>query len=332
MSAIQPELQEYAAAAMAQYAVGEAELGFLGHSENATFRVQVHDGGRYLLRIHRPVSGAADDVWQRPDVIESELLWLEALQGDADLAVPESVRNRRGNLLTEVGPGAGSEPLCGTLLRWVEGEPLAVDVRRTPAQAERLGAVLARLQQHAGRWQLPRGFTRPTYDWERLRAAMPELRAAVDAGVVSAADYAMLERAAHRIRPLLSSELPDRDGWGLIHADLHESNYVLYRGDVRPIDFSRCGFGYDLYDVAMTLQHLHAELRRDLLRAYGSIRPLPADHQRALEGFLVAAMIEGYGFHASNPEQHAWLARSVRYVADRHVRHYLDGEPFLFSV
>ena len=34
--------------------------------------------------------------------------------------------------------------------------------------------------------------------------------------------------------------------WGLIHADLHEGNYLFHNEQIRPIDFYRCGFGYYL--------------------------------------------------------------------------------------
>jgi Ser/Thr protein kinase RdoA (MazF antagonist) len=43
------------------------------------------------------------------------------------------------------------------------------------------------------------------------------------------------------------------DQFGLIHADLHLDNALFWRDDVRIIDFDDCGFGYWLYDIAVSL-------------------------------------------------------------------------------
>jgi hypothetical protein len=43
---------------------------------------------------------------------------------------------------------------------------------------------------------------------------------------------------------------------GLIHGDLHQANYLCDGWDVRAIDFDDCGWGFRLYDVAVTLSEL----------------------------------------------------------------------------
>jgi Ser/Thr protein kinase RdoA (MazF antagonist) len=81
------------------------------------------------------------------------------------------------------------------------------------------------------------------------------------------------------------------DVFGLIHADLHQENYLFHEGQVRAIDFDDCGWGYFSYDLAVPLSELrwrsnYAELRAGLLRGYRAIRPFPAGHERHLDVFL----------------------------------------------
>ena len=69
---------------------------------------------------------------------------------------------------------------------------------------------------------------------------------------------------------------------GLIHGDLHQENYLFERGTARAIDFDDCGWGFFLYDVAVTLSEIegrprYAELRDALLDEYAGRRSLPAN-------------------------------------------------------
>jgi Ser/Thr protein kinase RdoA (MazF antagonist) len=80
------------------------------------------------------------------------------------------------------------------------------------------------------------------------------------------------------------------DVFGLIHADLHQENYLFHQGRVRAIDFDDCGWGHFVYDLAVTLgelQHLPDSdaLRAGLLRGYRAVRPLPPEHERYVEVF-----------------------------------------------
>ncbi|MGJ5675657.1 MAG: hypothetical protein ACR9NN_18925 [Nostochopsis sp.] len=92
--------QHIAKAALNQYAV-QGELRFLGHSGNVTFYVEAPEG-KFLLRIHQSFSGLQDDIWQRRDIIESELLWLDALRHHTNITVQEPVQNLEGRWVTQV--------------------------------------------------------------------------------------------------------------------------------------------------------------------------------------------------------------------------------------
>ncbi len=120
--------------------------------------------------------------------------------------------------------------------------------------------------------------------------------------------------------------------WGLIHADLHEGNYLFYNEQIRPIDFGRCGFGYYLYDIAQSLDHLHPEVRTSFFEGYQTIGNLPSNYLQITEGFSIMASIETFAFHANNPNEHEWLSNTVRYVAQNHIPKYLENESFLLNI
>ncbi|MEH2452958.1 phosphotransferase enzyme family protein [Nostoc sp.] len=146
---------------LAQYNVGAAQLVFLGHSENVTFRVDTRDGENSatfkVLRIHHPIAQLSDRIWQQHAVIESELMWLTALHQDTDLVVPYPLQNLSGTFITSVAIDDTSATLNCTLPNWVNGSPL--DSEPTPTQARRVGELMAQLHQHTSLWELPSGFT-----------------------------------------------------------------------------------------------------------------------------------------------------------------------------
>lgn len=312
-----------AIAALDRYGI-QGQYQFLGHSDSITYCIET-PADKYLLRIHQPIS-RQEDVWQRPEVIRSELLWLAALDRDTDIVVQQPVKNLQNKWVTEVSVESAKVFYC-SLLHWIDGNIL--ESHRTPQQAYQLGCLMAQLHQHSNGWQLPQNFIRPAYDQSRLTATLSALHPAVTQKLISAEDYQLLETAACQVQNMI--EIGQTPDWGLIHADLHESNYLSYNEELRPIDFARCGFGYYLYDVAESLLHLLPTVRPSFLRGYQTVRKLPEDYLPITEGFTIMALIENFSFHWNNPKEHEWIAAEVKYVATEHIPPYLDGESFLFS-
>ncbi|MEH2397998.1 phosphotransferase enzyme family protein [Nostoc sp.] len=318
---------------LAQYNVGAAQLVFLGHSENVTFRVDARDGENSatfkVLRIHYPIAQLSDHIWQQQAVIESELMWLTALHQDTDLVVPYPLQNLSGSFITSVAIDNTSATLNCTLLNWVNGSTL--DSEPTPTQAGQVGELMAQLHQHTSLWELPSGFTRPKYDWEQLHTSLMGLRSLVDTGTISVTDFAVLENVVQQISNVITALEKTLTNWGLIHADLNENNYIFYAGEARPIDFSCCGFGYYLCDIAHTLLHLFPENRRSFLSGYQSVRQLPDEYQRILEAFFLGATVNNFAFLASQPNEHDYLLETVPYITERLCSKYFQGEAFLFE-
>lgn len=314
--------------ALDQYGLAKKQLCFLGHSGNVTFRVETQEE-KFLLRIHQAISSSHDDVWQKPEVIESELLWLTALHHDTKLVVQKPIRNLQNRWIAQVSKDKNAETFYCSLLRWIEGEVLLSE--RTPQQAYQLGVLMAQLHQHSQQWQIPPNFIRPTYDQNRFKASLAKLYPAISKGLISTENYNVLELAVRQIQEMMETLNRNQEVWGLIHADLHDGNYLLHGNELRPIDFALCGFGYYLYDVASTLQYLPPTVRSSFFEGYQTSQKLPENYIQIVESFFIMAMIDVQSFHVNNPQEYEGVSDTVKDVTKEHIPLYLQGESFLFD-
>jgi Ser/Thr protein kinase RdoA (MazF antagonist) len=288
--------------ALARYGLEDAALALQRDEHNTTFRVDAPDG-RYLLRISRPGVHTADTVG-------SEMAWLGALRRDTDVRVPEPVAAHDGSFVVVASDPRVPEPRICVLLHWLEGR--FTDRRLAPTHLGRVGALTAQLQEHGAAWTPGSEFLRPRVD--TLTDAAKADSMAPSAVPVGDADQPMAEdgnRALELVETLVSHghatlvaralevvrastrDLATETGaFGLVHGDLHYENVLFHRGEAGAIDFDDCGWGFHLYDLAVTLSELEGrprydELRNALLSAYAQRRALPEDHAIHLSALVV---------------------------------------------
>jgi Ser/Thr protein kinase RdoA (MazF antagonist) len=294
-------LRRLGRAALARYGVEDARLTLQRYEQNTTFRVEAGDRP-YLLRINRPRVHTAD-------TIGFEMAWLSALRRDTDLRVPEPVAARDGSFVVAARDAGVPEPHICVLLRWLDGR--FIDERLAPAHLWRVGALTGRLQEHAATWTPPPGLLRPRVDTltneAKVDSIAPSATVARDHDLptpedgtralqlvdtlVSAHDAAMFEKALEVVWVSTRALAKDTGAFGLIHGDLHYENVLFDRGEAGAIDFDDCGWGFYLYDLAVTLSELegrphYAELRNALLDGYAQVRSLPEEHAIHLSAFL----------------------------------------------
>jgi Ser/Thr protein kinase RdoA (MazF antagonist) len=244
--------------------------------------VDVPGGERYVLRTHR----TADNPWhpvRTYDHVRSEMAWLAALRRDTDLVVPDPVQTLDGSLLTVAEAEHVPTPRICVLFRWVEGR--FIDKGLTPAHLEWVGALMGRLQMHAMSFERAEWFVR-----SRVDSMGPGVGAAivrVFADVYPPEDVWVVAEIIARVTGVLNALGEGADTFGLIHADLHQENYLFHRGEARAIDFDDCGYGNFLYDLAVTLSNLehsplYGVLYAALLKGYRSVRSLPEEHESYL--------------------------------------------------
>lgn len=316
-------------AALSYYDLLNPQPTFLGQSENTTFKIETFLDKTFLLRIHHCIGSAdaATDIWRTPAIIESELLWLNALACESDLIVPRPVSNRFGQWITILADEQVELAAC-SLLKWVEGQQLVDEPK--PEQLWQVGVMMAKLHDHSSRWSPPPVFARPAYDEQQIYRSLLQLGELVSSGTMSTTDYQLFQAAVARIQGLMSESERTPNAWGLIHADLHDGNYVFFEQQARPIDFSRCGYGFYLFDVGMSLGFVQPPMRQYLLNGYASVRELGDKWLDRLEAFFIAATIENFAFLSINSAEHKGLARAIPDVTKSHLQPYLQGETFLY--
>lgn len=303
--------------ALKHYNLTGNTVNFLQKSDTVTYKLE-GSSGTHLLKIHNQA--------QTRQSVESELIWLKAIKEDTNLVVQEPCLNHNGRLVTEII--REDIPYLVTIQKWIEGEVL--DREPTEDEVKSLARLLAALHEHARHWRRPEGFSRISYDLDQLEASFLKMGILVTQGIIDETVYITYQEAVKKMKKEIAECSKSEENFGLIHSDLHESNYVVHQGRVSPIDFSACGFGYYLLDLAETCQHLSRENRRILVHAYGEQRKLPDQADRLLEAFILWAVIRGFAFHSDNPEEREYLSESVPAIADAWCSKYLQDVRFLF--
>lgn len=289
--------------ALAAYEVGKPRMTPLRHEDNTTFRLHVENGEQYMLRIHRHPK-------KTPEMVRSEMMWLDALREEGELVVPVPVPTRDGDLLTIAAADGVPEPRVCVLFRWVPGRFFDESLR--PIHLKKVGALMAHLQQHGANFTPSDGFVRGRLDHlcgkpdgiseslARQRVDNPEDEAAairLVSEVCSPEDGALIRAYIEKVRAVQRSIGYGPDDFGLIHGDLHQENYLFDRGQAQAIDFDDCGYGHYLYDIGVTLNNVHwhddaSELRQAFLAGYRSVRPLSLEHEAHIDLFIFLREIQ----------------------------------------
>lgn len=316
--------------ALAAYAIEGCSLSFIRHSDNVTFRVVTADSRSFLLRIHVPITQAMGNHGADDNAVNSELLWLEALNQDIGLALPYPVRNQDGVLVTSVIPENSANPVHCTLLHWLEGETYQRDLE-SEQTAHQIGLILAKLHNHASQWEIPQGFHRPRRDSAYFEGVLKALQPAMEDGRVSAMDYFELETSIAILTGMLRSLDEDRGIFGIMHADAHKGNMLYHDGEIRLIDFSFCASGNYMFDIGICFSDMQEALHWCFLEGYQSLRSLPDGHQSLIEGFFVGSMVGTFAFWISNPKAQGLLATKVPQITKQYAARFNRGERFWFS-
>jgi Ser/Thr protein kinase RdoA (MazF antagonist) len=280
-------IDELAAAALPRFGLPPAAAATLCNvSENHTYRVDDPESGRrYALRLHRPGYRTAQQ-------IDSELQWLDALRADGAVDTCVPVPTPGGEFVVEVAVD-GIQPRNVVLFEWLDGREPDLDGAEVIAGFRTLGAVSARMHGHARAWELPAGFDRPAWDYERTLGAGGHWGRWQDGLGMGAEELELLGRLDAAIAARLDAYGQGEDRFGLVHADIRLANLLVDDdGHVRVIDFDDSGFAWFMYDFATTVSFMEdhprvPELRDAWLEGYRSVAPLAAEDEAELDTFVM---------------------------------------------
>jgi Ser/Thr protein kinase RdoA (MazF antagonist) len=325
------EYYDFAKKALGEYKIDYDDLTFLQQSENVTFCIKRKDSEeKYLVRIHKSIR-VEDDYQYNKDLIHSELLLLKELNSSGLFTVQEPVENRCGSLVTQRYNESLQQDLNVTVLKWIEGEIIDINDEQYNGLAFQLGEEVAKNHKYLRQWKIPKEFIRTEYDLESSKTNLLKLNNLVELGILSEEKFKDIYKNTMSIIEFIGQNLSRKEDWGLIHSDLNEGNYVVNEKGISFIDFSRCGYGYYLYDIAQTLMHLNVENRKLFVKGYEANFFLPSDFEKLLEGFFVISIIENMLFLASNHEEYDHIEKMANYLCDYVIQKYKTDKRFILG-
>ncbi|BFM50451.1 phosphotransferase [Marinomonas sp. THO17] len=260
-----------------------AEVKLLTLSENATFLVQdPQQSAPIILRVHRPD-------YHRFEEIRSELDWLQALTQSDTVKAPAPIKRIDGSLISAFMDGDQQRYVVA--FEFLAGDEPKADEDLVTG-FETLGAISARLHNHALHWTLPAHFVRKSWTYDTALGDTPlwgSWRQAID---LAPEQENLLDQLCAVLKQKLADYGQEADRFGLIHADLRLANLLVDDGNLSVIDFDDCGFSWFMYDFAAAISFYEeeayiADLQAAWLKGYRSIRELSAQHEAMIPTFIL---------------------------------------------
>jgi Ser/Thr protein kinase RdoA (MazF antagonist) len=293
-------LLEMARLALQEYPLNVKQIQLLTYHFNAIFRVDTEEGQKYVLRINLPGGRSLAE-------IRAETGWLAALRRDTPLIVPEPIPRSDGGFVTTVEARGVPEPRHCVIFSWVAGHDLAQEM--TPPNYEKLGRVVAQLHQYAQTFRLPKGgwlrLMDKTLPFNHGEAIWDEK---INGELMPPTRRAVFRETSDRVQILLDALFANPSGLRVLHADLHQYNIRVYRGQLRVLDFDDTMLGYPVLDVALSLYYIQAHpeyiaLREAYQRGYESVSPWPETQTGQVQTYIAGRELQlvNYVLHTTNP-------------------------------
>lgn len=290
----------------------ERTLRMINLSENTTYLID--DPGttkKAILRVHR--TGYHD-----PPAIESELTWLTAVREQSEVSTPVVIpSNEGGRVVTVQVNGIDRHAVLFELVPGIEphgGTIVASDF-------ETLGAITAKLHDHARRWERPDGFTRFSWDWEHSLGGSPRWGRWQDGIDIGDSEREVLGAAAELVHSRLKAYGSGGDRYGLIHADLRLANLLVDGEIVNVIDFDDCGFSWFMYDFGTAVSFMEHDARlpqwqEAWLRGYRTVGQVSAEEEDMLATFVMMRRLLLVAWMGSHSHSQECQELGPQYTAD----------------
>lgn len=297
-----PEVfMEVAKAAAGHYADSYA-VKLLAFSENATYLVYdpATDEKLFVLRVGRPGYHTREEY-------ESEISWLRQINDYTPLKVANPIPASDGFYIQEIEKDEVTYFCIAT--EFLTGETLEHDnsPEAAPAHFRTLGETTAYLHRQTEIWNGTKDIKRFHWDYENMIGENAVWGNWRDYPDLCPEAEAKIERCCQIIKARLDRYGKTDLNYGVIHADLRDTN-ILVDGDViKVIDFDDFGFGWHLHDLAGALTFI--EDREDVpdlvnawLDGYRKVLPFTDTDFVEIDTFILQRRIQMMAWMGSHQD------------------------------
>jgi Ser/Thr protein kinase RdoA (MazF antagonist) len=278
------KLHEFAVDAVAKFGYPkDSKISLLNISENATFKVTDSTSGNdSILRIHRPF-------YHTKQAIQSELDWVQALREIQLVRTPAILPSGSGEQVILAEDSAG-EQRHAVMFEFMPGIEPTED--RLVDDFKTLGAITARLHDHAKQWKVPSNFSRFTWDFETALGPNGHWGSWRDGLAMGPSELEILGRLSDTLGIRLERFGKSKERFGLVHADMRLANLLVAGSDVTVIVFVDCGLIWFMYDLGSSVSFIEdhpliPEMTSSWVDGYRSVANLSKEEVDELPTFIM---------------------------------------------
>ncbi|MFT5132113.1 MAG: Ser/Thr protein kinase RdoA (MazF antagonist), partial [Gammaproteobacteria bacterium] len=241
--------QQLAELVLPEWGLKGASLSMIKMRENAVFKVELDDGSKQIIRIHR--AGYHSD-----DALRSELQWIQAL-ASAGIETPDVIPTKSGELFIAPDSTLAGLPRQIDMFAWVDGQQLGSveqgldgDLATQENNFRTIGLLTAQVHNQATKWRAPAGFIRHAWDVDGLTGEHPFWGRFWELDALSQSQSSMMIKIRDRVRLDLIAYGQSPKNYSMIHADIVPENVLVDGEHIRLIDFDDAGYGWHLFEMA----------------------------------------------------------------------------------
>ncbi len=286
-----------------RYPFDRVAVKLLAFSENATylaFDPQTQEK-LFVLRVGRPG-------YHQLEEYESEIDWLRQINDYTPLKVANPILAADGSYIQIVNDDHGTSYYC-IATEFLSGDTLEHD--NAPDQAvkhyETLGETTAYLHRQTEIWNGAKHIKRFHWNCENMigeHAIWGNWKDYPDMTPVAERE---LEQCCQIIKRRLDRYGKTPQNYGVIHADLRDTNIIVEGDTVKVIDFDDFGFGWHLHDLASALTFIEdrddvPDLVNAWLDGYRKVRTFTDTDFVEIDTFILQRRIQMLAWMASHQD------------------------------
>lgn len=321
-----PALFEEVARQAAGRYVDECAVKLLAFSENATYLAfNPHTEEKlFVLRVGRPG-------YHELEEYESEISWLRQINDYTPLKVANPIAAKDGSFIQQIAKDSTTYFCIAT--EFLSGETLEHDDAPDAAVAHyrMLGEITAYLHRQTEIWNGTKDIKRFHWDYESIIGENAIWGNWRDYPELYPEATAKIERCCEIIKARLERYGKTELNYGVIHADLRDTNIIVEGDTVKVIDFDDFGFGWHVHDLASALTFIEErddvpDLVNAWLDGYRKVLPFADADFAEIDTFILQRRIQMLAWMASHQDSTPVQGYMVGYLegtmglADRYLR------------